>query len=63
MAGVFGYEPQPVDAEVTILFRSPEGAPVSPSASSRLDTCISRAQICVPTPDPIRLRGVGATTL
>ncbi len=63
MASIFGHDSQPVDAEVTILFRSPEEVPVSPSASCRLDTCISQAQVVLPTLDPIRLRGVGATTL
>ena len=63
MAGFFSHDSQPVDAEVTILFRSPEEVSASPSVSSRLDTCISQAQIAVPTLDPIRLRGVGTTTL
>lgn len=63
MAGFLSHDSQPVDAEVTILFRSPEEAYVSPSASFRLDACISKAQIPVSNPEPIRLQGVGTTTL
>ena len=64
MAGFLGLDSQPVDAEVTILLRTPEEAIVAPpSASCRLDAYINQAQVVVPTPDPIRLRGVGTTTL
>lgn len=66
MAGVWGsydLQPEPVDAEVTILFRGPLEPSVSPSKSSRLDGYISKAQEVQFVPEPIRLKGVGTTTL
>lgn len=59
-----GQDLQPVDAEVTILFRDSQATPpIPPSESCRLDSYIRQAQIPQPVLDPIRLRGVGSTTL
>lgn len=70
MAGVLvgrnSHDLQPVDAEVTILFSSslePRIPPVQVESSRRLNACINQAGMVQPVPDPIRLRGVGTTTL
>lgn len=53
--------PEPVDADVRILSwreePTPEGKP------SRFDEYIVEAQVPPVIPDPIRVRGIGSTTL
>lgn len=54
---------QPVDADVTVVLRSPQEPPIPPAETHRLDALVELAQTAQPVPDPIQLRGVGSTTL
>lgn len=69
MAGIlrhvesYDFQRQPVDAEITILLRSSMEPAISPAQSCRLNEYITQARTEPHVPDPIRLRGVGMTTL
>lgn len=64
------YITEPVDADVRILNWESQNWRSDPSHSansivqvSRFDEYVSEAQVPCALPDPIRIRGVGATTL
>ena len=67
MARLVAYRQDSLDAEITVLLGDPlaqDPGGCSPVQQvSRLEECIRQAQTVPYVPDPIRLRGVGGTTL
>ncbi len=56
------HNPEPVEADVRILsYTREESTPVE--KLSRFDECIIEAQVPLVVPDPIKVRGIGSTTL
>lgn len=59
----FGQDSQPVDAEVTILSGRALEVPTDSTEACRFDAYINEALATPHIPDPIRIRGIGSTTL